>query len=129
MQPVGRMSDQFRYRRVRLAVAAIERGAKILGIGGRYKPFDAYDLEWLDYVVDCRKGGTCQLQYDIVEGGVANDNVIDTVELYENGDITPEQALGQLAYKEVNHQIAVLNQKIVDRCLRFVGCEEVVDVQ
>ena len=35
MQPVGRISDQFRYRRVRLAVAAIERGAKVLGIGGR----------------------------------------------------------------------------------------------
>ncbi len=97
--------------------------------GPRYRSFGAYDLEWLDYVVDCRKGGTCQLQYDVVEGGVANDNVIDTVELYENGDITPERALGQLAYKKVNHQIAVLNQKIVDRCLRFVGCEEVADAR
>ena len=29
------MSNQANYRRIHLAVAAIERGAKILGIGGR----------------------------------------------------------------------------------------------
>jgi len=93
--------------------------------GERYKVFSAYDLEWLDYVVDCRKGGNLQRRYDVVEGGVANDNVIDTVELYENGDITAEQALGQLAYKKVNHQIAILSQRIVDACLRFVASEDV----
>jgi len=49
--------------------------------------------------------------YDIVEGGVANDNVIDTVEDYENNIITAEQALGQLKYKAVNHQICILNQR------------------
>lgn len=95
--------------------------------GDRYKCFGSYDLEWLDYVVDCRKGGTLQGLYDVVEGGVANDNVIDTVELYENGDITAEQALGQLAYKKVNHQIAVLNQQIVETCLRYVNSEGVSD--
>ena len=93
--------------------------------GDRYKSFASYDLEWLDYVVDCRKGGKLQFRYDVVEGGVANDNVIDTVELYENGDITAEQALGQLAYKKVNHQIAILNQRIVDACLRHIGSEEI----
>ena len=93
--------------------------------GARYKNFAAYDLDWLDYVVDCRNGGTLQDQYDVVEGGVANDNVIDTVELYENGDITAEQALGQLISKKVNHQIAVLSQRILDACLRYVGKDEV----
>ena len=97
--------------------------------GSRYKIFPAYDLEWLDYVVDCRKGGVLQSRYDLVEGGVANDNVIDTVELYENGDITAEQALGQLAYKKVNHQIAILSQRIVDECLCFGGSKEVPDAQ
>lgn len=95
--------------------------------GPRYKVFSSYDLEWLNYVVDCRKRGSLQSQYDVIEGGVANDNVIDTVELYENGDITAEQALGQLVYKKVNHQLTILNQDIVDSCLRFVGCEEVHD--
>lgn len=95
--------------------------------GSRYKVFTSYDLEWLNYVVDCRKNGRLQLDYDVVEGGVANDNVIDTVELYENGDITAEQALGQLAYKKVNHQLTILKQEIVDSCLRFVGSVEVGD--
>ena len=90
-------------------------------VGIRYKVFMAYDLDWLNYVIDCRRGGKLQRQYDVVEGGVANDKVIDTVEDYEKGVITAEQALGQVAYKEVNHQIAILSQSIVDRCLKFKG--------
>ena len=88
------------------------------------KTFETYNIEWLEYVVDCRRGGVMQQQFDIVEGGVANDNVIDTVEDYENGIITAEQALGQLKYKEVNHQICILNQDIVDKYLSFVSAEE-----
>ena len=86
----------------------------------RYKKFDKYDLEWLEYVIDSRKGGKRRLHYDVVEGGVANDNVIETVEDYENGVITSDQALGQLAYKKVNHQICIHSQKIIDECVRFV---------
>ena len=91
----------------------------------RIKIFDSYNLEWLEYVVDCRKGGTKQNMYDIVEGGVANDNVIDTVEDYENNVITAEQALGQLKYKAVNHQLCILNQEIVDNYLSFVSSEQI----
>lgn len=58
--------------------------------GYKVKVFEAYNREWLDYVVDCRKGGEMQYQYDMVEGGIANDNVIDTVEDYEKGIITAE---------------------------------------
>lgn len=64
-----------------------------------------------------------QLLYDLVEGGVANDNVIDTVEDYENGIITADQALGQLKYKKVNHQICILNQEIIDKHLFFISSE------
>lgn len=66
-----------------------------------------------------------QKLYDMVEGGVANDNVIDTVEDYENGIITAEQALGQLRYRKVNHQICILNQEIIDRYLIFNYSETV----
>lgn len=91
--------------------------------GFRVKIFDSYNLEWLEYVIDCRSGGDMQKQYDMVEGGVANDNVIDTVEDYENGIITAEQALGQLRYKNVNHQICILNQEIIDKYLTFINSE------
>ena len=47
------------------------------------------------------------------------DKVIDTVEDYEKGVLTSEQALGQLAYKEVNHQIAILSQSVIDSFLKF----------
>lgn len=95
----------------------------ILRDGYRVKIFEKYDLEWLEYVIDCRQGGTKHELYDIVEGGVANDNVIDTVEDYENGIITAQQALGQLRYKNVNHQICILNQEIIDKYLTFINSD------
>ncbi len=95
----------------------------VLADGYRVKVFNKYDIDWLDYVVDCRRGGEMSKNYDIVEGGVANDNVIDTVEDYEHGIITAEQALGQLAYLKVNHQICILNQEIINRYLKFISAE------
>ena len=86
----------------------------------RIKRFDSYDIEWLNYVVDCRKGKDISSEYDIVEGGVANDNVIDTVEDYEKGIITAEQALGQLCYKKINHQVCILNQEVIDKYLSYI---------
>lgn len=105
-----------------VSIFQFDRDAMVAG-GYRIKLFESYDLEWLEYVIDCRRGGQKQLQYDIVEGGVANDNVIDTVEDYENGIITAEQALGQLRYKEVNHQICILNQEIIDKYLEHISSE------
>lgn len=94
----------------------------VISAGFVVKSFDNYNLEWLDYVVDCRRGGELQRLYDVVEGGVANDDVIDTVEDFENGIITAEQALGQLIYKKINHQICILNQQIIDDgFLKFVS--------
>lgn len=87
--------------------------------GLRFKIFEEYNLEWLDYVVACRQGKTVWKKYDIVEGGVANDNVIDTVEDYEKEIITAEQALGQLRYKKVNHQICFVSQKAINGYLKF----------
>lgn len=89
-------------------------------IGFRFKEFEYYDIEWLNFVVDCRKGKDVFAKYDIVIGGVANDKVIDTVEDYEKGIITAEQALGQLKYKDVNHQVCILNQEIIEYHLNYV---------
>lgn len=101
--------------------------ASIKNDGFRVKISESYNLEWLEYVIDCRHGGEMQKMYDVVEGGVANDNVIDTVEDYENGIITAQQALGQLRYKKVNHQICILNQEIIDKYLSFRNSEFKLD--
>ena len=95
-----------------------EEHARLDGV--RYKIFPSYDLDWLNYVVDCRRGKDYSSEYDVIEGGVANDNVIDTVEDYEKGIITAEQALGQLQYKKVNHQLCILSQSVIDHYLQFI---------
>lgn len=82
--------------------------------------FDEYDLDWLDFVVDCRQGKPVWTDYDMIEGGVADDRVIDTVEDYQNGIITAQQALGQLRFQKINNQICITNQKIIDNHLFFV---------
>ena len=118
------IASRSRNRKPVLGVYEFDEQAARIMVGNRYKSFAKYDMEWLDYVVDCRKGGESQALYDIVEGGVANDNVIDTVEDYENGIITAEQALGQLVYKKVNHQICIRSQAVIDACLKFLEARE-----
>ncbi len=81
---------------------------------------DRYDQEWLDFVVGSRRGEAPWKDYDIIEGGVANDQVIDTVEDYFAGRITADQAIGQLRFAKPTHQMCIRSQAIVDRCLRFV---------
>ena len=84
-----------------------------------------YDQEWLDFIVSSRRGEEPWKDYDIIEGGVANDQVIDTVEDYYAGRITSEQAIGQLRFAKPTHQMCISNQAIVDRCIRFLVSEPV----
>lgn len=86
---------------------------------------ESYDRKWLDFVVSSRCGKEPWKEYDIIEGGVANDQVIDTVEDYYSGRITAEQAIGQLRYAKPTHQMCINSQRIVDRCLRFITAEPI----
>lgn len=88
--------------------------------GYKYLCMDEYNKEWLDFITKSRKGLKPWYGYDFIEGGVANDRVIDTVEDYMIGRITAEQALGQLQYTKTNHQICILNQEIIDKYLIFI---------
>lgn len=81
--------------------------------------FDAYDNEWLNYVTACRKG-LSHTNYDIIEGGIADDQVFDTIDLYFSGIYTFEQALNQLRFKHPNHQVCITNQQVLDKHLHFV---------
>ena len=85
-----------------------------------YLNFEFYDEAWLDFVVDSRSGLKPWIDYDIVEGGVANDRVIDTVELYAIGILDKASALGRLSEHQPNHQICILSQAILDKYLKFV---------
>lgn len=91
----------------------------------KIKRFDAYDKEWLDFIVDSRKGKQPWEGYDIIEGGVADDRVIDAVEAYINGYADVEHTLRQLVYHKPNYQICILSQEIVDKCLQFKSYERI----
>ncbi len=84
-----------------------------------------YNKEWLDFIVKSRRGEEPWKAYDIIEGGVANDQVIDTVEDYYTGRITAEQAIGQLRYAKPTHQMCISSQFVVDHYLHYAGVESV----
>lgn len=82
-----------------------------------------YNKEWLDFIVSSRRGEEPWRDYDFIEGGVANDQVIDTVEDYYSGRITSEQAIGLLRFARPTHQMCIINQRIVDQCLHYINTE------
>ncbi|MCQ2537897.1 MAG: DUF3990 domain-containing protein [Lachnospiraceae bacterium] len=80
--------------------------------------FDSYSGDWLDFIVGCREGKETT-DYDIIIGGIANDKVFDTCELYLKKMITKRAALGRLKYEKPNMQLCIKNQDVIDKYLVF----------
>ena len=80
--------------------------------------FTSYSEEWLDFILNCRRGKDTS-DYDIVMGGVANDKVFNTVELFFDGLIDKKETLKRLKYEKPNMQIAFRNQTVIDKYLSF----------
>ena len=87
--------------------------------GWQVLSFDAYDEAWLDFVSECRAGRT-QGDWDIVSGGIANDKVFRTLDLYFSGDIGKQDALRRLVYEKPNYQLCFRTQQAIDQCLTYV---------
>lgn len=90
-----------------------------------HKIFTSYDSEWLEFIVANRRGENLAAAYDYVEGGIANDRVIDTVNLYIQGLVDSATALQQLAFYKPNNQICLLNQTLTDKYLHFYDSERI----
>ena len=88
------------------------------------KIFKSYDKEWLEFIVGNRPGLNPAIEFDYVEGGVANDRVIDTINLYISGLMDLNTALGELSKHQPNNQICLLNQEIINKHLIFDGTEQ-----
>lgn len=86
----------------------------------RYFKFEYYDNAWLQFIVANRMGKMDVENYDVIEGGVANDRVIDTVEAYMANLMTLETALGELSKHKPNNQLCIAKQNVIDTCLVFV---------
>lgn len=91
----------------------------------RSKIFTAYDKDWLDFIVGNRQGKNPAKDYDYVEGGIANDRVIDTVKLYIGGIMDEISTLRQLAFHKPNNQICLLNQELTNKYLEYVRTDSI----
>lgn len=89
--------------------------------------FDAYNQEWLEFVAQSRLGEKPWLGYDYIEGGVADDRVVNTIRLYMGGYILSEDALGRLKYFKPTNQICLLNQELTEQYLSFVESQNLSD--
>ena len=72
--------------------------------------FDSYSEEWLTYIINCRRGND-KTDYDIVAGGVANDKVFNTVELFFDNLIDKTEAIRRLKYEKPNMQLCFRTEK------------------
>ncbi len=84
--------------------------------------FDTYSEEWLDFILNFRRGQDSS-DYDLVIGGVANDKVFNTVELYFDGLIDKKEAINRLQYEKPNLQMAFRTEKALSY-LQFKGSEK-----
>jgi hypothetical protein len=89
----------------------------------RCKIFTDYNAEWLDFVVANRSGETVDKDFDYVEGGVADDRVIDTINLYMGGLLDMKVTLERLSQYQPSNQICILNQSLIDKYLHYHGYE------
>jgi hypothetical protein len=87
------------------------------------KIFSDYDAEWLDFVVANRNGEAAYKGLDYVEGGVADDRVIDTINLYIGGLLDMSAALKRLSLYKPSNQICILSQTLLDKYLHYYGNE------
>jgi len=85
--------------------------------------FDAYNLEWLHFITACRMGQPVDTEWDLVIGGVANDKIFDTLQLFLDKLIEAEEAIGRLRYDKPNILYCFKQQSLIDKYLHFLDSE------
>lgn len=83
------------------------------------KRFGGLNREWLEFIKENRSKGGLQHRYDVVIGPVADDNTMETVQLYMNGILTDSEAVERLRYNKVNNQVSFHTEKGLES-LKFV---------
>jgi len=84
--------------------------------------FETYSTAWLDYVVKSRKGEITET-FDLVIGGIANDDVYNTLTLFFRGYIETDEAIKRLRHEKPNIQYCFKNQSVIDKHLKYIGME------
>ena len=117
-------SLKFKKRHEQSIVSMYEFDEKIID-KIRVLKFNSYSEEWLDFVVLCRTGKSLEESYDLIIGGVANDDVFNTLQLFLDKLIPKQETLKRLQYEKPNIQYCFKNQSIIDAHLHFTGSYQI----
>ena len=90
--------------------------------------FDTHSRQWLDFITACRLGQAVDDEWDLVIGGVANDKVFDTLQLYFDQLIGADEAIGRLRYNKPNYQYSFKTQSLINGFLKFSGSEVLTQI-
>ena len=86
--------------------------------------FDGPEEAWLDFVAANRQGTYQGMQYDLIFGAVADDDVYRTLALYINGILDKEETLKRLKIKQLYNQMVFATEKSL-HYLHFEGSRTV----
>lgn len=90
----------------------------------KVKRFNSADEEWLSFVVDNRRGNITDSEIDMHIGPVADDNVYQSIRLFETGAYDAEYTVKKLK-TEVLHDQWTLHSEAVLKYLNFIEAKEV----
>ena len=86
----------------------------------KIRRFDTLNKEWLEFIKLNRSKGGIQHDYDVVIGPVADDDTMETIQLYIAGILTSDEAVDGLRYNKVNNQVSFHTEKAL-QSLKLVG--------
>ena len=96
----------------------------VQGISLKMLNFPEMTEEWLDFIIDCRRGKSHD--YDIVEGPMANDTIFNYIQDFIDSKIS-RSAFWELAkFKKPTHQISFHTARALET-LTFKAAYEVYD--
>lgn len=114
-----------RERKEKGFVSVFEVPDNILEMGFKVLHFHKATEEWLDFVVNNRRGIPTE-SYDLIMGPVANDTLYTTIQLYENGAITANAAIEMLNTHLLFDQLSFHAHETVS-LLKFVKAIEITN--
>ena len=80
--------------------------------------FEGPNKDWLHFVVhNRREGRDPNCTPDIIIGPVANDDVFETVALFESGLVSEEEAIARFKVKELFDQVLFCNENALSQLL------------
>ena len=82
--------------------------------------FSEVGEEWFDFVCACRNGDEVAQGRDAIVGRVANDDVFKTIQKFQQGRMTKQEAIKELRYAKPNDQIAFRSNAAISACLKFL---------